>query len=131
MPQAANIVLKNGATTPVDKTFELINPASGLGGTASWALKEGTIAAVFPTIEGVATINGVGRRVRVKLTLPSSFNDAVTGLTNVGSRAEFSFTSIVPVDFPESLKNDYVAYASNLVANAIMKSMIRDGYPAV
>lgn len=130
MPQAIAITIDNGATTPVAKTFELLNPAAGLDSQANWALREGSISAVFPTISGVATTNSVGRRVRIKLTIPSSYTDAVTGLTNVGSRAEFSVTAILPTDFPESLKNDFAAYAKNLVANALINAMIRDGYPA-
>lgn len=131
MPQAIDIIVKNGAASPVDKIFTLINPAGGLDSEACWALKEGPISSVFPTITSVGTSIPVGRRVRIKLVVPSSYTDTVSGLTNVGSRAEFSFTSIVPSDFPESLKNDYVAFAKNIVANALIASMVRDGYPAV
>lgn len=130
MPQAADIIINNGASTPVPKTFTLLNPSAGMDSAANWALKEGSISAVFPSITSTAGKNGVGKRVRVKLVLPSSYNDAVTGLTNVGSRAEVSIVAIIPDDFPENLKNDFAAFAKNLVANAIINSMIRDGYPA-
>ena len=47
MPQAIDIVIYNGASTPVEKTFTLIAPAAGDGSYANWRLKEGTIASVF------------------------------------------------------------------------------------
>lgn len=130
MPQAVNLVVKNGATTPVDKTFTLMTPAAGDGGLAIWALKEGTIASVFPQFTASATSNARGRKLKLKLRLPSSFSDAVTGLTQVGSRAEMNVDINVPDDFPETLKDDFVAFCTNLANHALVKSMMRDAYPA-
>lgn len=127
MPQATDLVVKNGAASPVDKTFTLINPAAGLDSPARWALKEGAIASVFPTFEAIARRNNnAASKLRLKVSVPSSFTDNVTGLTNVGSRFEFEGNVTVPDNFPESLKNDAVAFVTNIIATALVKAMIRD-----
>lgn len=131
MPGAIDLVLKNGATTPVDKTFSLYTPSAGDGGVALWKLMEGTIASVFPLITTSARATGnKSRKMQGKLRLPSSYTDTVTGLTKVGSAFEFDFSASVPDDFPEALKNDAVAFAKNLIAHALIQAMMRNGQPA-
>jgi hypothetical protein len=131
MPQATDLVINNGAGTPVAKTFTLLTPAAGDGGTAEWALKEGTIGSVFPRITSSAHRTGnASRQARIKLRIPSSYTDTVTGLTKVGSAFEFNGTFSVPDDFPEALKNDAVAYSSNLFDQTLIKAIIRDALPA-
>lgn len=124
MPQASNIVVKNAAA--VDKTFELISPAAGDGGVAEWALKEGTISSVFPRITHSAQKTPRGRNASLKVRIPSSYTDTVTGLTNVGSAFEVNVKVAVPADFPELKKDDAVAFTANIMTNALMKSLIRD-----
>ena len=131
MPQATNLVVKNGATPAVDKTYVLITPASGDGGIAVWNLKEGPISAVFPSLTAMSNRNANGtRRLTLKYKLPSSYTESVTGLTNVGSRAEVNVDVRVPEDFPEALKNDFVAYTANIINSELIKSMMRDATPA-
>jgi hypothetical protein len=132
MPQAADIVIDNGAATPVAKTFTLLTPAAGDGSSARWALKEGTISVVFPKIEVSARKNAGAnaRKALVSITVPSSYTEAATGLTAVGSSAVFNGSATIPDDFPEALKNDFVAFVVNGVANAIVKACLRDGLPA-
>lgn len=127
MPQATNLTIKNGAA--VDKIFELISPAAGDGGIAEWALREGAISSVFPRITLSAAKAAKGRNAKLKVRVPSSYNDAVTGLTNVASAAEFNATYSVPADFPESKKDDYIAYVTNTVNSALMKACGRDALP--
>jgi hypothetical protein len=131
MPQAVDLVINNGAGTPVAKTFSLYNPSAGDNAVALWKLKEGTIASVFPQITTSARKTGnSSRKMQGKLRLPSSYTDTVTGLTKVGSAFEFDFSASVPDDFPEALKNDAVAFAKNLIAHALIQTMMRDGQPA-
>lgn len=128
MPAATDLIIKNNAGT--DKTFSLITPAAGDGGIAEWALKEGTISGVFPRITASARQGSKSRIMKVKLYVPSSFNDSVTGLTNVGSRAEFNGTWTLPDDFPEASKPDFVAYVKNSIATALFTAMAKDAIPA-
>lgn len=133
MPSAIDLTIDNGAGTPVNKTFTLLRPSAGDNSLAAWALKEGTISAVFPTITALARPTGdklKGRRTIIKFKLPSSYTDSVTGLTKVGSGFELDVTATIPDDFPEALKDDAVAFSTNLFAEALIQSMIRDGQPA-
>lgn len=131
MPQQTDLVVKNGAATPIDKTFTAISPASGDGGIASWWLREGSISAVFPVFTASATRTGNrSRNLKMKLRVPSSYNDAVTGLTSVGSAAEINFVVSIPDDFPEDKKADFQAFASNIVNTVLVKTMIKDALGA-
>lgn len=131
MPQATDITINNGAATPVAKTFSLYSPAAGDGSWAQWRLKEGTIASVFPRIAALARQTpNKARTVQTKLQIPSSYTDAVTGLTKVGSTFDAEVRVTVPDDFPENLKNDASAFLSNLVNHALIKAMNRDALPA-
>lgn len=128
MPQASDIIVKNAAS--VDKTFALITPAAGDGGIAEWALKEGTISAVFPRITASSHKTPRGRVLTEKFRYPSSYNDAVTGLTNVGSAAEVNVKISVPSDYPENKKDDFVAFTVNAFQTALLKAMMRDAVSA-
>lgn len=130
MPAAVDIVINNGAGTPVAKTFTLQSPAAGYNSVADWALKEGTIGAVFPRISCLAKVTGnKSKQSQWKLRVPSSYTDTVTGLTRVGSAFEVNITTSVPDDFPEALKADAVAFLSNLAAHALFKAEVRDATP--
>lgn len=130
MPQATDLTIANGATTPVSKTFSLLTPAAGDGGIASWALKEGTISSVFPSITARSVRTPRGRNLTIKFRLPSSYTDAVTGLTMVGSAGEMNVKVTVPDDLPETLKADFVAFGSNLFQQTLIKAMFKDALPA-
>lgn len=131
MPQATDIVINNGAGTPVAKTFKLYSPSAGDNSVATWKLEEGTIASVFPLITTLARPTGnASRKMQGKLRIPSSYTDTVTGLTKVGSAYEFDFSASVPDDYPEALKADATAFAKNLIAHALIQLMMKSGTPA-
>lgn len=129
MPQAVNIVVNNA--TAVSKTFALISPAAGDGGVAMWALREGTISSVFPTVTAsAARTNNSSRKLQMKIRLPSSYSDSVTGRTAVASAAEANIAISMPGDYPEALKADFVAYVTNVLATPLAKEMMRDALSA-
>lgn len=127
MPQATDLVISNGAGTPVAKTFTLYHPAAGDNSIALWKLKEGSISTVFPSVTILARATGnKSRKLQIKMRIPSSYTDAVTGLTAVGSAFEFSGDVSFPDDYPESLKNDAVAFTANLMNHPLVKAAFRD-----
>jgi len=132
MPQAVNLVVKNGAATPVDKTFTLLTPAAGYGGVAEWNLKEGDVSSAFPKFTASAVQNSVtgSRKLQLKLRVPATYQDAGTGLTAVQNFVEFNGTIVVPMEFPESKKADAVAFISNLIGHSLVKELMRDAVPA-
>lgn len=124
-----NLVLKNAADA--DVIFTQLNAATGDNSLSRWADKTaGAIAGAFPVATALARQAGDGGRTsQGKLHVPYSYVDTATGLTKIGSAAEFNFTGKMPADFPEADKDDFVAYAASLVATSLMKQFIRDGYP--
>lgn len=131
MANATDLVVNNGASTPVEKTFTLISPSAGDGGLAMWALKEGTISTVFPRFTASArSVNGRARSAKFKVTMPASYTDSVTGLTSVNSRGELIVTVNIPDEFPEALKDDFVAFSTGLLSTAYVKSLMRDALSA-
>lgn len=125
MPQATDLIVKNAAA--INKTFSLISPAAGDGSIALWALKEGTISSVFPTVTAMAArTSNNSRNLKVKIRVPSSYSDAVTGLTSVNAAAEFNGTFSVPAVFPEALKPEFVAYCTGILNHALFQLMMRD-----
>lgn len=131
MPQApSTLVLANGAVTPVNKTFNLLAPSAGYDADCEYALKEGTIATVFPTVTTrVRKTANSSKQARIRVRVPSSFTEAVTGKTVTGSAYEFNGTASMPNDFPESLKPDAIAFTANAIAHAIIKQMMQDMSP--
>lgn len=131
MPQARNLVLKNAAN--VAKNFELITPASGYGGLAEWALKEGVSSNVFPRVTASAAPTKGSRPadvVKFKLRVPTSYIDPVTGSAVLIESLEVNVSATVPKGYPELAKDDAVAYATTLFQDTLVKAMIRDGHPA-
>lgn len=125
MPQAANLIIKNGAN--VDKTFTLITPAAGDSGVALWMLKEGTSPAVFPKLTHSAKPTGnKSRKSQMKYAHPATDSNNL-----VVSTAEANIAVSMPDDFPEVLRDDFIAYATNAFAHTLIKACNRDGYSAV
>lgn len=139
---ATDLSLKDATNTA--RTFTLLTPASGYGQLAEWAYKVGPIATVFPRLTAMArnVVNtqraraSGGRQtaqeknVTLKLVVPSSYMDTVTGLTNVGSAMEFTTSVRIPADFPEDKKADAVSFHKEAVATALIQAMFKDGTPA-
>lgn len=129
MPQATDIVIQNGAPTPVNKTLTLVSPAAGDGGVALWYLKEGAVSAAFIAVTASAHKTGnASRKLNLRLSFPSSFVDAQTGKTVLGPRALVNLTVSIPDDFPESDKAHMTAYTANLINHVLVKAAVRDAY---
>lgn len=130
MPQAANLTVKNAAL--VDKTFTLLAPAPGYGAQgAEWALKEGATSVAYPlaTLSASKTPNR-SRKATIKIRVPAVYTSVATGLPVVSSNFEFNGTCSVPDDFPDSQKDDAVAFVTGVISSALFKACMRDGLPA-
>lgn len=128
MPQAANITVNNAAAAA--KVFTLMAPASGDGGLAVFQLKEGGSPVAFPTLTALAkATNNQSRKASVKYRHPYSYTETTTGLIKAGPAFELNVDASIPFAFPESLRPDAIALATNLIAHALVKELLRDGYP--
>jgi hypothetical protein len=123
MPQAADIVVNNGAGTPVAKTFTLQYPAAGINGEARWELMEGANPAIFPKMSAILRNDPSvkGTASVFKITYPASYTDTTTGLVKPLSSAESITTVKMPEDWPEAEKANFAAYHANTMNLAIMK----------
>lgn len=125
MPQAQNLVIQNGAA--VNKTFTLYAPAPGDTGNATWKLKEGADSRYFPTLTIGTKLAPTARKLTLRLRVP---RDPLSG--DNGGPAASCFAAldvVVPDQFPESLKNDWVAFLANALNHADVKAAIRDAVP--
>lgn len=126
MPQAVNIVVDDFSATP--RTFELMNPAAGLGSTADWAYKVGDSPSAFPRYSASARKTpNKARAATTKFVMPHAV--VQDGLTVVVCQAEANINVTMPDAFPESKRDDFVAFATGLFNDALTKAMIRDGSP--
>ena len=131
MPQATDIILNGGLATPVGRTFALNTPSAGINSVAEWQYRKGNTPAGFPTITSSASRSKSGiRRTKIKLVVPYVVTDPVSGLPMVADKFEFNGDWAFGSMFPEDQKADAVAFFSNLLANSLIKSLIRDANPA-
>jgi hypothetical protein len=126
MPQAADIVVNNGAGTPVAKTFTLQVPASGINGEARWELMEGANPAVFPKMSALLRLDPSvkGMSSVYKLTYPAAYTDTTTGLVKPLSSAEYILTVKMPDDWPDAEKANASAYFANCMNLAVFKGAL-------
>lgn len=137
MPQAVNLTLKNGAATPVNKTFTLLAPAAGYAGIAEWALKEGVSPNVFPRITAMArqgnTPNGVkatNKVIQIKVRTPVYYTDPATSMPQIVDYGEVMVSVKLPDSMPTAARADLAAYTSSLLGDSMVKAMFEDGAPA-
>lgn len=130
MPNASNITVQNASA--VDKVFEVLTPAGGDGGVARYALKEGAAPVAFPTMTVMARpTTNASRKTSTKVNVPYTFVDPVTGLLKKGPAFELNVEASMPDAYPEDVRDDAVAYGVNLLASALMRQVLRDGYGLV
>lgn len=131
MPQAQNITVKDGASTPADTQFTLMTPAAG-NSPAVWNAKsKGPVTAAQPKLEissqGFKNGRTAGRKVTLTLRVPA-WSIAADQSLNI-SDAYFARVDVtVPDRVAASFRADGAAFIGNLIANAIIAEVFRDGY---
>lgn len=130
MPSATNLVIKDAAA--VDRTFTLYSPSAGDSSLATWKYKKGDVPTAYPTITAMAAPTAAkSRKLTLKLRDPASHLDPATGLVKVVGFAELNVTVSVPDEFPDSKRDDFVAFIANAFSHVLVKAMLRDALPAV
>lgn len=130
MSKQTNLVVKNGASTPVDVTFTAVTPSSGFGTLAIWQVISGAARSMYRTFTSETRVNSNGTTVvTTKLTVPSFYTDPVTGLPVALEAAEVHARVRIPKNFPVSDIDDVAAFAGNLLSTALMKEVIKTGTP--
>lgn len=137
MAARANIVINDGVATPVAHTF---NPNSGDGNVPgvsiiSYEDRLSGIQVGFPTISVQTrkpTKSNKNYKVSVKISVPvleTVSNSTVSGIApapTVAYTCTFIGDFISPERSTLPVRKDVLAYAKNLLANAVVTSAIQD-----
>lgn len=127
MPQAANITIKDGQSTPADTLFTLLTPAAG-GNPAVWTAKtKGPTAATQPRVDVSSEGFKGGRKVRVTVKVPV-YVTGTDGMVRLIDSFHFTGQVTLPDTVPSANRSDGVAYTANLFSTALMKEVLSEGY---
>ena len=127
MPAMADIVLKNGAATPVDKTFKA---KSVVGTLAKWEQRDAGVPIGYIRLSLETKDSPSTRRVKVSVSKPAL--EAVSGSSPTGfvPAPTLAYTMQASADFTMSTrassaeKADLLAYLTNALADAIFKGAV-------
>ena len=126
MPQiTAALVIKNGASTPVDKTFSPVRVAPE---RSIFADRTSGMSLGFPTItvkSSAADTKRQTNRVDVDVDLPVVIGDAVTGY-KVGHTLRFRGYFVLPEAASAEQRSDLLAFAANSLGHATVRATIKD-----
>lgn len=132
MASIANLVLNNGAGTPVAKTFVPTQKFGGKDMPAIWKLKEGSSQLAWPRIEIVETRTSRGsRKVEHKIIVPHVVD--VSGVPTLVSTAMYDSRTggfIIPETAVQTQIDDLFAFQKNLMASAVMSAWVTQQDPA-
>lgn len=129
MPQIADIVIKKADNT-TNVTFTAVSPSAGDKSPAVWKnATVGTILAARPTFTLVMMDNGTkkARRARSTFFWPKTRTDA-NGNVTVSGGASSESSHLVPQDMTPAEIGEFVAQFANLLASALIKQSLSDGY---
>lgn len=136
MAAIAVLTLNDGATTPVAHTF---NPAPDLNSNLpKWVDRSGGIAMGYPTVTmSIRNPTKESRVYRVNIRLWTPIMETVSASTASGipPAPVVSYTLLSNMEFvlPErstlQQRKDILAYAKNMLANAVVTSAVQDFEP--
>ncbi len=129
MPQAANITVKDGQSTPADTLFTLLTPSAGNFPAVWVARSKGPTTATQPRLESSSEGFKGGRRVRITIKVPY-YVTGTDGKSTFVDNYHVSSQVVIPDTIPAGFRADGAAYAGNLVTHALIKETITDGYAA-
>lgn len=130
MPTMADITIKKDDGT-TDVTFSEVTASGGDKSPAVWRDNSyGGTPGQRPEfrIQSSSVQDNSGRRVVGTFTYPSIYTDTSTGLTKVSSRANFKFDAYVPAEMPDTFAGEFGAQVGNLLASALIESVLTSGF---
>lgn len=128
MATAANIVVKKADGT-TDVTYTLQSASAGEGSPAVWrSLSIGSAAGHRPQLVMKTMNNGNGTARRGQLDY--AFNSLVTdaGVTRIGDKFTANLTCTMPLNMPATDLVEGIHQFCNLVAAALIKQALNEGF---
>lgn len=129
MPNMANIVIKKADGT-TDVTYTAAAPSAGDKSPAVWKnATVGSVLAARPTFSIVMMDNGTrkARRARSTFLWPKTRLDTAGNVSVVGGASSES-SHLIPQDMTPTEIGEFVAQYANLLASALIKQALNDGY---
>jgi hypothetical protein len=128
MPAITSIILADGQNTPVNKTFEVVTAQQGADAPAVWAERSGGTYASFKnmTMSVRRAQNSTSTKVVLRIKDPTV--DPVTGAVKLNTLVAIDFT--LPDAANLQNRKDILAYAKNLLANAVVADAVHNMSPA-
>lgn len=131
MSAVANIVINDGAATPVSHTFA---PARQSGDLFEWADRSAGIAAGFNKISVLTRYgqqSNAGQRITMKVVAPTLAVTAPASGTGIQPNPVAAYTSLCTIEFlipnaaDAAARANIYAYAKNLLATAFVGNMVQ------
>jgi hypothetical protein len=132
MAQIANITVKKHDGT-TDIVYTGVQPSSGDNSAAVWKSQTvGTAQAHQPEFRLVAkdAAKGASRSLRSTFKYPQIATNSTTGVTSVVNSAMAATDWSFPKGMTAADVNEFAAQYANLLASALMKQLVREGYSA-
>lgn len=130
MPTMADITIKkDDGTTNV--TYSSVVASGGDKSPAVWRDNGfGGTPGQRPEmrVSSQPTADNSGRKVTIHITYPSLYTDSSTGLTKVGTRANFKAELYVPAEMPDAFAAEFGAQVGNLLAADLIEAVMTSGY---
>jgi hypothetical protein len=126
MPAIGNITINDGATTPVAHTFGVVSTD---GKIASYADRSGGVPAEFPLIKVSSSVPaGTQRfyRVVLSVSMPKAATDPQTGKSYIARQTQCRLEFTLPETGVLQERKDILAYSKNLLALAMVTSLVQD-----
>ncbi len=126
MPAIGTVTINDGQSTPVAHNF---NPVDIENATARWADRStGTPTAYIGMSATQKDPSGSSRNFRQSftLTLPTIATDPSTGKNYVARTARCEISFVLPETSVLQERKDILAYAKNMLANAMVTSVVQD-----
>lgn len=132
MPTFGNVVINDGQGTPVAHTFA---PVNLIGNAANFADRSGGIAVGYPTVLATMSLPSKTSRLykaRFKVVLPvleTVSNSTMSGILPAPTKA-YDLTADMTFFMPERStladRKNILAYAKNLLANAVVTALVEN-----
>lgn len=129
MPNIANLVLKNGASTPVDKTFmvKLNDNRASL-----FEERSGGVPIGYPTIRVQTSDTKAVRKVTISIAIPTlevpaPAANGFTPSTRVNRTHRSKHEFLLPQNGTDAERRDLLAFHLNVMGLAPIIAIVRDG----
>lgn len=129
MPTFMNLVLKNGASTPVDKTFMMKTNDNRV---SLWEDRSGGVPIGYPTVRLQTNDTKSVRKVKISIAVPSveSGQPDVSGFTpapRVAFVHRMTAEFFLPMQGNNAQRADILAFALNSLKDASIASVVTSG----